>query len=827
MRDVWTFRPIDIAENKKYLFECKDNTSETGHSLLVHVAATHAGIVNGNFRLYRPDRMQDACHQWVPDKGYAKPVLFGHDEKGSILGRVRTAKYIDESYKWAQDFPILKDSVFYKTGDKKVDVYKTVDWIVENLMPQKDYSGLGYIELGLNITNPDAIAKVMRDEYLTVSVGFKTDSAICSVCHTDWAVDDKCEHKLGDDVDKKPVFLISGNFIYEELSFVTFPADPLAGKISKDSLKDSLNRVFFMGLGREQQSAMAAAAGMKMTDGLMDSDIHHVEDTVSVKDLNQVEYQNAFEAEIKGDALTSDRALEMKAQFTDWKPETEDQKTRKRSLVSTLNAKIRKNGWADSTTPKTENDSEIEAALNPDTCTISDMACEDWSQTTLTDEENQFFADEEGVYQELLIEMDAAVAEGELDVQSVTDAKLSSEKRKGLSGGTFCGPNRSFPVPDCAHVTAARRLIGRAKVGDGTKSKILACVSRKSSSMGCGGSKDEVIQFTQVLTDAKLDAGNYPGEIIAHYEGLHGQYRKADRDLRTKMRMMHGAVLEKWHAHSQEEEMKNLIKHHKTDEITDNVQKVADSLGLKFEDGEAKKALSHLAALDSAWKAAEPATKDMIHNGTRALCEMWTGTDWFTVAKQRLETERDCKVIDKKEWTEKEEAINSLTDEATTLKGQVVAAKAASEELLKVYKKGLASQIVMYKIMTGNKDFKDLDKASVLAKVDEFSKRHVAYLRDTVTDIMSELKWNDSIVPPVVQAKETPTEDTSTVNDSKQLTEPLSADAKTEAELEAEKLQVQREQDSILRDRLRVMNVSERTQYLASLRYETAKTSKK
>ena len=69
------------------------------------------------------------------------------------------------------------------------------------------------------------------------------------------------------------------------------------------------------------------------------------------------------------------------------------------------------------------------------------------------------------------------------------DKKLSAEARKKLSAKTFCGPNRSFPVPDCAHVTAARRLIGRYK-GPGSKAKILACVNRKAKKLGCKSSKD-------------------------------------------------------------------------------------------------------------------------------------------------------------------------------------------------------------------------------------------------------------------------------------------------------------------------------------------------
>jgi hypothetical protein len=78
------------------------------------------------------------------------------------------------------------------------------------------------------------------------------------------------------------------------------------------------------------------------------------------------------------------------------------------------------------------------------------------------------------------------------------DAKLSTEKRKKLSKSTFCGPNRSFPVPDCAHVTAARRLIGKYK-GSGDKSKIIACVDRKAKAMGCDKKTKDAISHARVL----------------------------------------------------------------------------------------------------------------------------------------------------------------------------------------------------------------------------------------------------------------------------------------------------------------------------------------
>lgn len=71
------------------------------------------------------------------------------------------------------------------------------------------------------------------------------------------------------------------------------------------------------------------------------------------------------------------------------------------------------------------------------------------------------------------------------------DARLTAEQRKALPDEAFCGPNRSFPVPDCAHVTAARRLIGRADLTEAQKGKVLSCVSRKAKAMGCDVSDKE------------------------------------------------------------------------------------------------------------------------------------------------------------------------------------------------------------------------------------------------------------------------------------------------------------------------------------------------
>lgn len=72
------------------------------------------------------------------------------------------------------------------------------------------------------------------------------------------------------------------------------------------------------------------------------------------------------------------------------------------------------------------------------------------------------------------------------DASIQSDAKMSPERREKLKSSTFCGPGRSFPVPDCAHVTAARRLIGRYKSDAETKKRIMSAVNRKAAKMCCG-----------------------------------------------------------------------------------------------------------------------------------------------------------------------------------------------------------------------------------------------------------------------------------------------------------------------------------------------------
>ena len=67
--------------------------------------------------------------------------------------------------------------------------------------------------------------------------------------------------------------------------------------------------------------------------------------------------------------------------------------------------------------------------------------------------------------------------------------KLTTKDRKKLKKSTFCGPDRSFPVPDCKHVATAKSYLGRSKFSKATKKKIAACINRKAKQLGCNVTK--------------------------------------------------------------------------------------------------------------------------------------------------------------------------------------------------------------------------------------------------------------------------------------------------------------------------------------------------
>jgi hypothetical protein len=692
MRDFVTFNVKAAEGGKLYLHECKDSKSETGFSLLTWVDATHAGLVNGNMRFYRPDMVQAGCHTWVDAKRSRKPVLVRHDADSDPLGRIVEAKYIDESYKYVAQYEKVKSLLFYDSiSSKRLDLFKSVDWVYSTLQRRnRDYAGLGYISLGLNVTNPDAIAKIQRGEYATVSVGFQTDAAYCSVCHQNWSVDGKCEHRLGELVDDKRCFLISGNFDYEECSFVNFPADPFANVKKAEYInraKDSLAlRVFLLGRSFDEGSGL-----LRVTDSLpaecadmLEADIQVVSEDDEETDMEL----DAIRAEITSKELKPERAHELVAQL-------EGNADAKR-LLTTLKAKITKNGWNADKTVLTKEDVETRIAGLSDTLIplspaarkayldrleadagalglelppvdLDEFIEETWDLAALPEEDQAFFNQGEDALYDLMW----AAEDGADAVAPSQDGKLSGAERKKLKGSTFCGPNRSFPVNDCSHVTAAKRLLGRAKVSEATKSKIHACVDRKAKSMGCGGEKGEKKDAApQVLT--LTDAS--------------------------------GAVLNLTDAKNGEA----IVKH------VDATRALHDKLE---DDNE----------------------KSMFRSAMGACMEVLSAEGWLSYMKGRV-TAKDEVLVNKLEYDSLHDGVEAYDAERKKLQDSNLALRKTNVALLKDQKRALATQIVMYSVLSGEVGFKGLSADQVKTEIEERTTRQLVSLQDALSDLIKKLE---------------------------------------------------------------------------------------
>jgi len=215
----------------KYIDSVLKTAEESKKGLLVSINSTHASKVTGHAHYYAPAKVNKAADSFI--KPYNKPVLPHHDTHQDALGRVVSATYVR-----TPDPTIPADLILAAEKDS-VHNEKNLKYITRLAPYLKDtvFSGLGYLRLGCDITSPDAIEKVLDRRYLTVSVGYDTNSLHCSKCFADWTKEsERCEHTPG-----KDMFFIFGDMKYGEVSFVNEPADDLA-MVDDFKFTDSLRR---------------------------------------------------------------------------------------------------------------------------------------------------------------------------------------------------------------------------------------------------------------------------------------------------------------------------------------------------------------------------------------------------------------------------------------------------------------------------------------------------------------------------------------------------------------------------------------------------------
>jgi len=74
----------------------------------------------------------------------------------------------------------------------------------------------------------------------------------------------------------------------------------------------------------------------------------------------------------------------------------------------------------------------------------------------------------------------------ELEGYSFEEAKLTYARRQKLPSGAFCGPKRSYPAHDAAHVRNALARLSQfgGKLKPAVRARILGCLKRRAKRFG-------------------------------------------------------------------------------------------------------------------------------------------------------------------------------------------------------------------------------------------------------------------------------------------------------------------------------------------------------
>ena len=441
---------------KEQLRSFEDNYTPSdpdSNVLEVTFEATHSALYNPWKRFYLPSRMQQGTDSFVKGRK-PKKILKHHNSEEDPVGIIIGAEYvptIPDSLKNNKDVSLMTS-----TGVSISRQVQAADRFIQSGIPFEDgWEGLGFVKLRGLIKDEKTINQIYNELFDSVSTTFNSpDAVFCSTCTQNIAKDGWCEHEPGETYKDSETgissmcTLIPAIFDYKELSLVVFDADPLTSITieSKDSAKPYSISVSDW---KKDSNTKETNSSFEFRDSVTYKEEHMAFDITTLSDTERTIFDliKGFRPEGKDEDL---------ADFA-------------KSIAGELNE--------DGILPN-----QVEAELE------KEKAVEYLLEAFETKDQK---IDGDAICDEMQKELQLMKDEGILSEEDfvAADAKLSTEARKKLSKSTFCGPERSFPVPDCAHVTAAKRLIGRYK-GPGNKASILACVNRKAKALGCNSSSD-------------------------------------------------------------------------------------------------------------------------------------------------------------------------------------------------------------------------------------------------------------------------------------------------------------------------------------------------
>lgn len=259
-----TLASIEIPNSLRQRIADSLSSGQKLKSVTVRMEATHSGKPNGNNWIYTPNAMM-AGHKTFVSPVF-RPVVLEHKEDSKTLGRVVDAKYV--SYDNAPKHLERSVDRSYLRDYKK--------FMLSPLYKNKDFKGLGYIELTAKITDEESIKRILDNQYGFVSVGGSAHQAYCSICGSKKGMKSSCDHVRGAKYNGETCYYIGDSISFDHISYVATPADKNA---TSTLIRDSkANESHFQILDFETTEGTTMTIKIEDFDKSNDSLVQHAEE---------------------------------------------------------------------------------------------------------------------------------------------------------------------------------------------------------------------------------------------------------------------------------------------------------------------------------------------------------------------------------------------------------------------------------------------------------------------------------------------------------------------------------------------------------------------
>jgi len=452
------------------------NIEHKKKGLVITYDLSHSGRKINN-RIYSTKGQQKGIDSLT--NPYPKPILRHHDQNGEPIGRFIGGEWQslnEEAAIFLNSNKSMLDVHNAFTEDDPQKIYKTLKDL--ELLDNKEWPGLGRMRVKANITDEEAIKKFLDGRYLTFSAGSTTDRHICSICDQDWVSDGMCEHRHGKTYDDETCVFITGDFIVLEGSVVNTPADDLSQIVAMEMLDASAMKI----------TEDTSGEYLSYTEEIIMSDSNYEFDLLKIQDRD-------YDHQILLDEATMKELHATGVTYFEGSYESKP-----------ITIQIVYDGEKNSNKPPTQREDDMsmekdKLAEEPvDTAHLDEEPVVETDLLSIKDEpEEQDDPDADETEDADSLSIDWNILDLALQaVMMQAGNALSEDERNALSDTVFCGPERTFPIPNCAYVDNAKTLINESKVSDTIKAKAISLIDEKATALGCDS---EVTALKSELND--------------------------------------------------------------------------------------------------------------------------------------------------------------------------------------------------------------------------------------------------------------------------------------------------------------------------------------